>query len=177
MARKMKLSKAPIGQVSDSLYGLASRLELVSYGGLPDASPVILIHGTGNINSSARLVVVDGVSSGQLTDINPNHIDQIEVLKNASSAVIYGTGAANGVILVNTKKGRMSSATEVNLNCILVFQKSIINSTCLAQQTWLCLRRNAIQTMELLSTSFGTMLAMALTGRISGDAFSFKSWH
>ncbi len=111
-----QLSKAPIGQVSNSLQGLASGMEIVSDGGSPGASPVIQIRGTGSINSSNPLIVIDGVPSGQLSDINPNDIEQIEVLKDASSAAIYGTRAANGVILVTTKSGRLNTDTKINLN-------------------------------------------------------------
>src|SRR5690606_34576738 len=111
-----QLSKAPIGQVSNSLQGLASGMEIVSDGGAPGASPVIQIRGTGSINSSNPLIVIDGVPSGQLSDINPNDIEQIEVLKDASSAAIYGTRAANGVILVTTKNGKFNTDTKINLN-------------------------------------------------------------
>ena len=111
-----QLNRAPIGQLSNSLQGLASGLEIVSGGGSPAEEPSIQIRGTGSINSSNPLIVIDGVPSGKLSDINPNDIEQIEVLKDASSAAIYGTRAANGVILVTTKRGKLGQTTQYNVN-------------------------------------------------------------
>ncbi|NGM67066.1 SusC/RagA family TonB-linked outer membrane protein [Sphingobacterium sp. SGR-19] len=111
-----QLSAAPIGQLSNSLQGLSSGLEIVSGGGSPAEEPTIQIRGTGSVNSSNPLVVIDGVPSGKLTDINPNDIEQIEVLKDASSAAIYGTRAANGVILVTTKRGKFGQPTQYSVN-------------------------------------------------------------
>lgn len=111
-----QLEVAPIGQLSNALQGLAAGLEIVSGGGSPAEEPNIRIRGTGSINSSNPLIVIDGVPSGKLSDINPNDIDQIEVLKDASSAAIYGTRAANGVILVTTKRGKLGQPTQYNVN-------------------------------------------------------------
>jgi TonB-dependent SusC/RagA subfamily outer membrane receptor len=66
--------------------------------------PSIRIRGTGTINNSDPLIVIDGVPSGGLNDVNPNDIASIEILKDASSSAIYGTRAANGVVLITTKK-------------------------------------------------------------------------
>ncbi|MCY4779353.1 TonB-dependent receptor [Sphingobacterium sp. UT-1RO-CII-1] len=111
-----QLSVAPMGQVSNSLQGLSSGLEIVANGGAPAEEPTIQIRGTGSINSSNPLVVIDGVPSGKLSDINPNDIEQVEVLKDASSAAIYGTRAANGVILITTKRGKLGQPTQFNVN-------------------------------------------------------------
>ncbi|MCQ2229193.1 MAG: TonB-dependent receptor [Bacteroidales bacterium] len=64
------------------------------------------IRGIGTIGNSAPLYVIDGVSGGDLANINPNDIESIDVLKDAASAAIYGARAANGVILVTTKQGK-----------------------------------------------------------------------
>lgn len=64
------------------------------------------IRGIGTIGSSSPLIVVDGVANGSLDNLNPSDIESIDVLKDAASAAIYGARAANGVILVTTKKGR-----------------------------------------------------------------------
>ena len=111
-----QLNTAPIGQLSNALQGLASGLEIVAGGGSPAEEPSIQIRGTGSINSSNPLIVIDGVPSGKLSDINPNDIEQIEVLKDASSAAIYGTRAANGVILVTTKRGKLGQPAQYNVN-------------------------------------------------------------
>ncbi len=66
----------------------------------------VAIRGLGTIGNSAPLYVVDGVVSGGIDDINPNDIESIDVLKDAASAAIYGSRAANGVILVTTRQGK-----------------------------------------------------------------------
>lgn len=66
----------------------------------------VYIRGIGTTGNSAPLVVVDGVAGGSLNDINPNDIETIDVLKDAASSAIYGSRAANGVILVTTKQGK-----------------------------------------------------------------------
>ncbi|MDO4496701.1 MAG: SusC/RagA family TonB-linked outer membrane protein, partial [Bacteroidales bacterium] len=67
----------------------------------------VYIRGIGTIGDSSPLVVVDGVAGGNIDDINPYDIESIDVLKDAASAAIYGSRAANGVILVTTKQGRV----------------------------------------------------------------------
>ena len=66
----------------------------------------VYIRGIGTIGDAAPLTVIDGVAGGNLDDINPNDIESIDVLKDAASAAIYGSRAANGVILVTTKQGK-----------------------------------------------------------------------
>lgn len=68
------------------------------------------IRGIGTIGESSPLIVVDGVANGSLENLNPNDIESIDVLKDAASAAIYGARAANGVILVTTKKGKDGTA-------------------------------------------------------------------
>ncbi|MCQ2196156.1 MAG: TonB-dependent receptor [Bacteroidaceae bacterium] len=66
----------------------------------------VTIRGAGTIGNPEPLVVIDGVAGGSIDDINPNDIESIDVLKDAASAAIYGSRAANGVILVTTKQGK-----------------------------------------------------------------------
>lgn len=66
----------------------------------------VYIRGIGTIGDAAPLYVIDGVAGGKLDDINPNDIESIDILKDAASAAIYGSRAANGVILVTTKQGK-----------------------------------------------------------------------
>lgn len=78
----------------------------------------MMIRGQGTIKAkSDPLVVLDGVIyPGQITDINPNDIEQIDVLKDASSAAVYGAQAANGVVLITTKKGTGSKKPTISFN-------------------------------------------------------------
>ena len=72
----------------------------------PGSSYKVYIRGMGTIGDSSPLYVIDGVAGGSLDGINPNDIESIDILKDAASAAIYGSRAANGVILVTTKQGK-----------------------------------------------------------------------
>jgi TonB-linked SusC/RagA family outer membrane protein len=106
----------PVATPAAALQGRASGVDVVRADGAPGSVPKIRIRGTGTINSADPLVVIDGVPAGSLSDVNPNDISSIEVLKDASSSAIYGTRAANGVILVTTKKGSFNEKIKVSLN-------------------------------------------------------------
>ena len=91
----------------DGLKGKASGVNIFSNSGQPGAGIRVLIRGVNTINASTDpLYVVDGVVMEDFHLLNPNDIENIEVLKDASSAAIYGARGANGVILVTTKKGK-----------------------------------------------------------------------
>lgn len=102
--------KAPV-RVENALKGLAAGVNVTSASGQPGSAPKVRIRGTGTINNSNPLYVVDGMPiEGGIDFVNPSDIESIEVLKDAASGAIYGARAANGVILVTTKKGKMGKA-------------------------------------------------------------------
>ncbi|RYY21949.1 MAG: SusC/RagA family TonB-linked outer membrane protein, partial [Sphingobacteriaceae bacterium] len=104
----------PITSVSTGLQGLLPGLAAVSFTGQPGASNATLrIRGVGTTNNSAPFVVVDGIP-GDLNYLNPDDIETVSVLKDAASAAIYGSRAANGVILVTTKRGKLNQKPIVN---------------------------------------------------------------
>ncbi len=106
---------APV-RMDNALKGLAAGVQVTSSSGQPGAAARIRIRGTGTINTSDPVYVVDGLPiEGGLDYINPNDIQSIEVLKDAASCAIYGTRGANGVVLVTTKKGKMGKVS-VNYN-------------------------------------------------------------
>jgi TonB-dependent starch-binding outer membrane protein SusC len=97
--------KSPSTNVSNNLAGRMPGLTAVSRSGEPGADDAILrIRGTNTLGDNSPLIVVDGVANRGLNRLNPNDIESITVLKDASAA-IYGSQAANGVILVTTKRG------------------------------------------------------------------------
>ena len=108
------LSNATPTRVEDVLKGKISGVQITQNSGQPGTSSVVRIRGIGTINNSDPLYIVDGmpVSSG-IDYLNPKDIESIEVLKDAASAAIYGARAANGVILVTTKEGKIGK-TRVN---------------------------------------------------------------
>ncbi len=89
------------------LQGMTSGVTVTAPSGAPDASAQVRVRGVGSINGSSPLYIVDGMAiSGGIDYLNPNDIERIEVLKDAASGAVYGARAANGVILVTTKKGQ-----------------------------------------------------------------------
>ena len=95
-----------VTNLSSSLQGVASGMLAQQASGEPGADEAsITIRGMGTLNNSSPLVVIDGVV-GQMSDVNPNDVATMSVLKDAASSAIYGSRAANGVILITTKSGK-----------------------------------------------------------------------
>lgn len=112
-----------ITNVSQALAGAAPGISTTAGNGQPGSSAAIRIRGFGSVNASASpLYVVDGFPyGGYVGDINVNDIESITVLKDASSTALYGARAANGVILITTKKGR-SATPKINIYANSGFQ-------------------------------------------------------
>jgi len=108
---------APVTNVSNSLVGRLPGLSSVTRSGEPgNDDSIIRIRGTNTLGNNGALVVVDGIPGRSLARIDPNSVESITVLKDASAA-IYGAQAANGVILVTTKRGKSGKAIiEINSN-------------------------------------------------------------
>ena len=100
-------------RAEDALKGMVAGVNVTSASGQPGTKSMIRIRGIGTINNSEPLYIIDGMPTDQngMEILNPNDIESIEVLKDAASGAIYGARAANGVILVTTKKGKIGKAT------------------------------------------------------------------
>jgi TonB-linked SusC/RagA family outer membrane protein len=98
------LGKLPVATIDQALQGQAAGVSITQKSGRPGEAVDIQIRGISSINGTQPLVIIDGVA-GDLNNLNPSDISSIEVLKDASSAAIYGATGGNGVILVTTKKG------------------------------------------------------------------------
>jgi len=121
------IQNLPVASVTQALDGRAAGVNIVRNDGSPGAAPSIRIRGTGTINDANPLVVIDGVPSSNpdaLSDVNPNDIASVEILKDASSSAIYGTRAANGVVLVTTKKGNYSQKLSTSVNVYTGFSNT-----------------------------------------------------
>lgn len=110
------ISNQPVSTPGEALAGLAAGVQVQSdQGGKPGAAPTIRVRGVSSLSSSNDpLYVVDGYpleTAANFNLINPNDIESIEVLKDAASAAIYGSRAANGVVLVTTKRGKAGKTT------------------------------------------------------------------
>ena len=100
-------SNANIGQ---ALQGKIAGVDIVSQGGAPGSGTRIMVRGIGTLNNASPLYIVDGMYMNSIDHINPNDIASIDVLKDASSAAIYGSRSANGVIIITTKSGQEGKA-------------------------------------------------------------------
>jgi TonB-linked SusC/RagA family outer membrane protein len=106
------LTNRPVTNPLSALAGVAPGIQVNPASGQPGGAPAIRVRGFGSINSSNDpLIIVDGVQyQGALNNINTEDIENISVLKDASSTALYGAKAANGVIIVTTKRGRKGSS-------------------------------------------------------------------
>lgn len=98
------LGNRPIANTVEALQGSVPGLVIQQGTSTPGSSPSINIRGLNTLNNNNPLVIIDGME-GSLANLNPSDIEQISVLKDASSTAIYGSRASNGVVLVTTKKG------------------------------------------------------------------------
>ena len=105
------LLKSPVANVANALQGNLPGVSAVQASGMPGADePVIRIRGVGSLNSAEPLVLVDGVER-PFSQLDPNEIESISVLKDASATAVFGVRGANGVILVTTKRGEIGKAS------------------------------------------------------------------
>lgn len=109
-----------VTSIGDALQGGAPGVTVRSNGGLGEL-PTIQIRGTGNLTNNDPLYIIDGVPADNNIGFNTNDIESIQILKDASAAAIYGSRAANGVIIITTKSGR-DGKTKIELSAQLAIQ-------------------------------------------------------
>ncbi len=133
-----KLTKLPIAGIDQALQGLAAGVNIIPVSGRPGSGVDIQIRGITSINGTRPLIIIDGVGRDQdaLSRLNPGDIESIEVLKDASSAAIYGASGGNGVILVTTKKGKSGEIT-TSFNSYLGTEEVIKKLELMNSQQWM----------------------------------------
>lgn len=100
------IESRPVTNITNAIQGLMPGVTITSSTGQPGRdNATIRVRGVGTLNNSNPMYIVDGMPVSSLTDIDPNDIESLSVLKDAASSAIYGSRAANGVVLVTTKKG------------------------------------------------------------------------
>lgn len=120
-------------RIEDALKGKVSGVQITQSSGQPNADSKVRIRGIGSVNNSDPLYIIDGMPvSGGINYLNPTDIESVEILKDAASAAIYGSRAANGVVLVTTKGGKAGKST-VNYDFSYGWQnpwrkKSVLNA-------------------------------------------------
>lgn len=100
------IAKMPLLRVDQALQGRTAGVQVMNQSGQPGEAPTIRVRGVGTTGNSDPLYVIDGFVRGGLDQLNPGDIESIEVLKDAASAAIYGSSAANGVVIITTKSGK-----------------------------------------------------------------------
>jgi TonB-linked SusC/RagA family outer membrane protein len=121
--------------VSRAMQGKMPGVTIESAGGDPGSGTRILVRGVGTLGNAAPLYIVDGVQLGSINNISPGDIESIDVLKDAAVAAIYGSRAANGVVLISTRSGKPGKPV-INFNGNLGVQKLTKKYDVLNAQEW-----------------------------------------
>ena len=130
------IKQAPVLNAMEGLAGKISGLDITRSSGQAGSSPTILLRGNRSLTADcAPLFIIDGVP-GSIDNLNPNDIESIEVLKDASSTAIYGAEGANGVIIVTTRQGAVGK-TQVDFNAYVGFNAFPSYPATLSGQAWI----------------------------------------
>jgi len=125
-----EIKVAPVMNAMEGLQGKIAGLDITRESGAAGQSPTLLLRGNRSLDgSNSPLFVIDGVSGGSIANLNPNDIESIEVLKDASSTAIYGSAGANGVIIVTTKQGTRGKVSVdfnayMGINCMPAYPET-----------------------------------------------------
>jgi TonB-linked SusC/RagA family outer membrane protein len=111
-----ELSKVATSDVAGTLQGQVAGVDVTPSSGAPGSTARIRVRGVGTLNNASPLYVVDGVLTDDISYLNPNDIESVEVLKDASATAIYGSRGANGVIIISTKQGERGQETTFSAN-------------------------------------------------------------
>lgn len=111
-----EITRIPTGSVSQALQGKVAGVQVTPTSGEPGAAAIIRIRGVGTLNNASPLFVVDGMLLDDINFLDPNDVESIEVLKDASATAIYGSRGANGVIIITTKKGDLDRGTTIEVS-------------------------------------------------------------
>jgi TonB-linked SusC/RagA family outer membrane protein len=128
------IASVPSSSPMTALQGKVAGVNIISKG-TPGAGPTVRIRGAGSFTNSSPLYVVDGMFYDNIDFLNNEEIEEMSILKDASAAAIYGVRAANGVVIVTTKKGKRNQAAKITYDGYVGFQKATnILKMCNSQQ-------------------------------------------
>jgi len=117
-----RISRIATQSVDQALQGVAAGVQVTPASGAPGAGSVIRIRGVGTLGDASPLFVVDGMTTDNINFLNPNDIESVDILKDASATAIYGARGANGVILITTNRSTLERPAEFNINYYRGFQ-------------------------------------------------------
>jgi TonB-linked SusC/RagA family outer membrane protein len=180
------IENQPITNAVQAIQGKAAGVQVSSQSGKPGAGITVSIRGnTSILASNSPLYVIDGVTSRDASFINPNDIESMTILKDASAAAIYGSSGANGVVLITTKKGTQKLA--VGFNAFTGFSNLWKKEKVLNRDQYVALMEELGYGVEGLGKentdwqkkTFGTGIQnnyqLSLSGGIKGGQYSFSS--
>ncbi len=110
------ISSLVVGNATSALQGKLAGVQIENNGGAPGGDANVFVRGVSSLTNSFPLYVIDGTFADNITFLNPKDIASIEVLKDASSAAIYGSRAANGVVIVTTKRGTDTGQPKISVD-------------------------------------------------------------
>ncbi|MDO4827602.1 MAG: SusC/RagA family TonB-linked outer membrane protein, partial [Bacteroidia bacterium] len=173
------LQKRTVANVTKALDGMVAGITTTSGSGQPGDGATIQIRGTGSINASSDpLYVVDGIPfAGTLSSINPNDIESLTVLKDASAAALYGARAANGVIMITTKRGSEGQAV-VNFKATVGLQsRSLKSYDTVNQDEFVELSWEALKNSYVINGGYSLESAKALASANLGASLGGEQYN
>ncbi len=164
-----KLSVGVFSNPAQALSGAVTGVRVVQSSGNPGATPTIILRGGTNLDGSGSpLVIVDGQIRGSLSDINPEDIEDMQVMKDAGATAIYGARANNGVILVKTKTGK-NGQSEINVK--VKTGANYLNNPyefCNAEQYLTWMRPSYVKSANIWTKADGTGVGYASLAGLTG---------
>ncbi|MDE6270241.1 MAG: SusC/RagA family TonB-linked outer membrane protein, partial [Muribaculaceae bacterium] len=137
-----ELLKSPSASLGNAMAGKLPGVSTVQYSGRPGGDdPTILVRGVGSFNGSSPLILVDGVERS-FSQIDPNEVEDISILKDASATAVFGVRGANGVIIVTTKRGQ-EGKTDISFSASYGIQQVANFIEMVDSYTWATLYNNA----------------------------------
>lgn len=173
------IQKRTVANVTKAIEGLVAGITTTSGSGQPGSGATIRIRGTGSINASSDpLYVVDGIPyDGSIASLNPNDIESLTILKDASAAALYGARAANGVVMITTKRGSEGKAN-VNFKATLGLQSrsikeyDMVNQDEFVELSWEALRNNYYVKGGYSLEQAAELASAGLSGALGGEIYN-----
>jgi TonB-linked SusC/RagA family outer membrane protein len=137
-----ELEKRSVGIIDQALQGQVAGVDVTSNSGTPGGGVMVRIRGIGTLNDANPLFVVDGMMVSDINFLNPNDVEDMTVLKDASSTAIYGSRGSNGVVIITTKKGTQGG--RVNFSSYYGVQNLWRSNNVLDAPTWGYLKNEAM---------------------------------
>ncbi|WP_069658732.1 SusC/RagA family TonB-linked outer membrane protein [Arcticibacter eurypsychrophilus] len=138
-----ELQKQSTTNALQALQGQAPGIQISSTSGQPGEGSRVIIRGVGTVSNSGPLYIVDGVQTPSIDYLNPSDIESLDVLKDAASAAIYGSQAANGVVLVTTRQGKKGQAAQITIDAYTGTQSAAKKAKLLNSQQYASIMNEA----------------------------------